>query len=83
MSRMHHELKTDTKYYQDVEKGIKTFELRWNDRDFKVGDMVVLKEVAGQYAELTGRSLPQKEIIYILEGGQFGLRDGFVILQLK
>lgn len=38
------ELKTDPQVFQDVLDGIKTFEIRFNDRDFKVGDEILLKE---------------------------------------
>jgi ParB family transcriptional regulator, chromosome partitioning protein len=80
MSRQHHHLKTESHYYQLVEAGIKTFELRRDDRNFQVGDMLYLEEtVSGQY---TGRSLPPIEIKYILEGGKFGLQVGYCILQL-
>lgn len=78
-----HELKCDTEYYQQVELGNKTFEVRYDDRGYEVGDTVELIEVAGHEAVKTGRKLQPKEIIYILCGGQFGIRDGFVVLQLK
>ena len=39
MSRHHHHLKTETEYYQAVEQELKKFELRKNDRDFKIGDI--------------------------------------------
>lgn len=83
MSKQHHYLKTETEYYQAVEEGIKTFELRINDRDFKVGDVVHLKEVV--QGVITGRELPPKAIKYILYGGSFGfgLEKGFCILQLS
>jgi uncharacterized protein DUF3850 len=81
MSRKHHDLKCETEFYQAVERGDKTFEVRYNDRDYTVGDMVTLAETMdGNYS---GRKLQPKEIIYILEGGQFGIRYGFVVLQLK
>lgn len=80
MSRQHHHLKTETEYYQQVEAGVKRFELRKNDRDFQVGDILHLEEtVNGVY---TGRKLPPMEVKYILHGGKFGLEDGFCILQL-
>lgn len=37
-----HELKLNTAYYDDVKTGLKTFEIRKNDRDFKVGDVLSL-----------------------------------------
>lgn len=39
-----HELKTWPDFFTAVRKGIKTFEVRENDRDFKVGDALVLCE---------------------------------------
>lgn len=39
-----HELKTWTPYFQQVCDGLKKFELRKNDRGFKVGDTLLLKE---------------------------------------
>lgn len=80
MSRQHHRLKTETHYYQLVEKGVKTFELRVNDRNFKVCDMVTLYETVSGIE--TGRELPPKEIKYIFHGGQFGLPETHCILQL-
>jgi len=81
MSRQYHDLKCETEYYQAVEKGIKTFEVRLNDREYTVGDMVNIYEtVQGVY---TGRQLAQKEIIYILGGGQFGIQKGYVVMQLR
>jgi len=81
MSRQHHTLKTETEYYQAIEKGLKTFELRKNDRGFKVGDILYLEEVVRGVH--TGRKLPPLEVIYILHGGKYGLEDGFCIMQLN
>lgn len=41
---MIHELKISPEYYMDVVSGVKPFEIRKNDRDFKVGDCVKLNE---------------------------------------
>lgn len=38
-----HELKLDVKYFDKVKNGTKNFEIRKNDRDFKVGDILILK----------------------------------------
>ena len=81
MSRQHHYLKCETEYYQEVEKGNKTFELRKNDRNYKVYDMIYLKEAVNGIE--TGRELLPKEIVYILYGGKYGLDEGFCIIQMK
>lgn len=39
-----HELKIWPEYFEAVKEGRKTFEVRENDRHFKEGDTVVLKE---------------------------------------
>jgi hypothetical protein len=81
MSGQHHYLKTEKEYYQDVERGVKTFELRKNDRNFQVGDMLFLCEtIAGEH---TGNRLPPLEITYILHGGKYGLQEGYCILGIK
>ena len=39
-----HKLKLSPIYYDDSASGIKTFEIRNNDRNFKVGDILELRE---------------------------------------
>lgn len=39
-----HELKLDTRYFEDVKSGKKNFEIRINDRDFQIGDILELKK---------------------------------------
>jgi len=39
-----HELKTWPKYFEPVCSGLKRFELRRNDRNYQVGDQLLLKE---------------------------------------
>lgn len=49
-----HELKTWPIPFWDVVSGAKTFEVRKNDRDFKVGDYLVLKEYDPDTQKYTG-----------------------------
>lgn len=42
-----HELKLDVRYFDDVKSGKKNFDIRNNDRDFKVGDILELKMFDG------------------------------------
>jgi hypothetical protein len=39
-----HQLKTWPEYFKAIHRGEKTFELRNNDRDFKKGDILILRE---------------------------------------
>ena len=75
---MTHELKIDTKYFELVQDGIKNWEIRKNDRKFKVGDILRLKEYNKE--EFTNRELIRKVIGVFNE---FGLEKGYVILTLK
>ncbi len=80
-----HRLKTRPEYYDDVLSGAKTFELRRDDRDFKVGDTVILEQFFPEnhrYAGYTGAEI-LKKIVYILRNvPEFGLMPGFAILGL-
>lgn len=73
---MRHELKTLPEYFEAVRIRIKPFEVRFNDRNFNVGDELVLKEWDGK--EYTGRIL-YKKIIYILDNPDY-CKDGYVII---
>lgn len=44
-SHILHELKIDKQYFKEVSIRKKTFDIRKNDREFKVGDFVKLKEI--------------------------------------
>jgi len=79
---MKHELKTWTEHFQDVWDGIKTFELRKNDRDYKVGDILLLREYNLDENEYTGNTI-HKYVTHILEGGQFGLEEGYIIMSIE
>lgn len=83
MSKQHHYLKCETEYYQAIEQKKKMFEVRKNDRDFQVGDLIYLKEVMKLTAEETGREQGPFEIIYILHGGIFGINKDYCVMQLK
>lgn len=73
-----HDLKILPQYFEDVISGKKKFELRKNDRDYKVGDMFVLREWNPEKG-YTGRDFIHC-IGYILKDcPEFGLMDGYVI----
>ncbi len=79
---MIHELKTLPEYFQEVFMEHKKFEIRKNDRDFKVGDRLILKEWEANGNFYTGRELA-RVVTYVLEDApQFGLMDGYCILSI-
>lgn len=83
---MEHKLKILPQYFKAVQEGTKTFELRKNDRGFKVGDILILREWIKRdlqrESNFTGNEI-KKEISYVLEGGKYGLEEGYCILGLK
>jgi len=74
-----HRLKTLPQHFNAVVAGHKTFELRKNDRDFQVGDVLVLQEWDGK--SYTG-SASSHIIKHKLTGPLYGLEAGFCILSI-
>jgi len=94
---MVHELKCYPQFFEAVWSGDKLFEVRKNDRDFKVGDSLLLVEwwtpssegvvmpVEGhrRACKYTGRGIVA-EIIYVLPYKDFSqaLQEGYCVLGL-
>jgi hypothetical protein len=85
---MTHELKCWPEYFGAILSGEKTFEIRKNDRGFKVGDELWLREFgeggAGQGFVYTGRET-RRTVSYVLDGEGhigFGLVPGYCVLAL-
>jgi len=76
-----HDLKILIPYFEEVIKGNKTFEVRKNDRDYQLGDILALKEFERGGGH-TGREV-KAEVTYMMKGGQFGLQKGWAILSIK
>ena len=74
---MEHELKTWPSFFRSTVAGLKMFELRKNDRNFQVGDTLVLQE----WAPLTLYSGQQwrVRVRYILSEMD-GIEEGYVVL---
>lgn len=72
-----HKLKIHPSYYEDVVSGKKTFEVRLNDRNYAIGDILRLREWLPKEG-YTGRAKSVR-VCYILRDFQ-GLKDGWVVL---
>lgn len=85
-----HVLKTDPAVFQRVFIGTKTFEIRKDDRGFKIGDFLQLEETrfpgakmkSGAPLEYTGRKI-NTTITDVLHGPIYGLEAGWVIISIE
>lgn len=78
---MIHALKQEKQYFCDVINGRKLFEVRQNDRGFKVGDLLALNEWDPETKEYTGRSC-LVYIDYILDDEAY-VKSGYVVMTIK
>lgn len=72
---MLHTLKIQSRYFKDVVSGLKTFEIRKNDRDYEVGDTLELEEIDSNF-EYTGEDC-YVEVTYITDYAQ---QEGYVVM---
>lgn len=76
-----HILKIKPIYFEYVRQGFKTFELRLNDRDYKVGDYVHFVNTDGKEFETQENNL--FKITYVLKDiPEYGLNEKFCIFSL-
>jgi len=81
---MVHELKCWPEYFQPLQIGTKEFEVRHNDRDFKIGDSLRIREFNPLTNEYSGRELI-KRITYIFVDiqGMLNLPTDICVMQLR
>lgn len=75
-----HTLKTLKPYFDAVWSGDKRFEIRYNDRNYQVGDTLELVELSG--LQLTGRKIIAK-VTYSIWRPVFGVRVGWVLMSIQ
>jgi hypothetical protein len=78
--KANHELKTWMEYFAPIVTGQKTFEYRFNDRGFMVGDLLLLREYNPHTEEYTGRAIYVR-VDYILDDCP-GLKGGYVVMSI-
>lgn len=76
-----HEVKCNTEYFQRVATGQKRFEIRKNDRDYQVGDILHMYEFYPDEKQTTnwGSMIPVK-IVYMTSYKQL---PGYVVLGIE
>ena len=77
-----HELKCVLEPFQQKWNRNKYWEYRKNDRNFQKGDTLWEREYNPLDNSFTGREI-YEEVTWILEGGSFGVPEGFVIMSTK
>ena len=78
---MTHCLKTLPEFYEAVISGDKTFEFRENDRNFQIGDKLILQEYNKSTRQYLGRE-SWFQVTYVLKGFT-GIIDGYCVLGIK
>ncbi len=78
----HHELKCHPHFFAAIVEGKKTFEIRRNDRRYRVGDTFTLREYEPSFG-YTGKQSGPFEIAYLMTDEDFpAILPGFVIMGL-
>jgi len=80
-SQIVHEVKCIHPYFQDICNGVKSFDLRYDDRGYMPGDGIMFKEYDPVKKKYSGNTVYLK-ICYILRDFS-GLENGFCILGLE
>ena len=73
---MKHLLKIEDCYYEAIISGEKTFEVRYNDRNYQKGDMIEFREVT------YNRMRKGTWVISNVHNG-YGLKECFVVLAIR
>jgi uncharacterized protein DUF3850 len=74
-----HDLKTHPIPFLAQFQDAKQFEYRRDDRDFDVGDVLILREWDPETSTYTGAVL-FRGVTYKLKGGHFGVPGGYCVL---
>lgn len=83
--RQYHSLKCIEQFFDAIERGDKTFEVRYDDRGYEVGDFLILNRVNPEHPHIMD---PQQrpivlEITYVLAGDEWGIMKGYKVLGFK
>lgn len=74
-----HELKVHPEFWDALKRGQKPFEVRRNDRNYQVGDLIELRLYDPSFGYVAGE-LVSFFVTYVLKDFDVGLKPGFVVL---
>jgi hypothetical protein len=84
MAKAIHELKVNPQFWRPLTSGLKPFELRRNDRNFKVGDTLRFREYSHDIGYIDRGVYVDKFVSYVLYPEDCpGLEAGYVILGIR
>jgi len=74
-----HDLKTHPKPFSQVWDRIKPFEIRKNDRNYEIGDILFLREYDPKEDTYSGRIVVARVTI-VYKGPKWGIQSGYCVL---
>lgn len=74
-----HHLKVHPQFYGALRRGDKTFEIRFNDRDFHTGDVLILEEFDPSDEQYTGQCVV-RQVTYITD---FKQEPKYIVMGIK
>ena len=75
---MIHKIKIEQKFFYDIASGLKSFDVRKNDRNYAVGDTLEMFEIDENMTN-TGRGVIVR-VNYILPGGKYGIEENYCVM---
>lgn len=78
---MIHDLKTWPAFFEPVWDGAKRFEVRKNDRGFKLGDELRLREYLPDEKKYTGRYV-RAHVSWMMKGPILGIAEGWAVMSI-
>ena len=79
---VHHELKIYPKFFIAAAEGKKKAEVRKRDRDFRVGDILWMREFEPIESKYSGRAI-ECRVTHIIDGGAFGIDADYCVLSFE
>lgn len=78
--RTEHELKIRPEFYLRVATGQKSFEIRKNDRDYQVGDVLILREWREGDGYIDYSSPLRRQVVY---ASSYMQQPGYIVLGIE